>query len=215
MTTLARSAHTLPRYPVDILILLLALFAGIAFLNAQEQKKRVALLGHHLSQYQIETLMEKLSDGYLRALGEDDPERREQIWSMLATAEQAIAEQFSRFANDFSKVDPALARVSTLGFALPGASRWWPGASFDARDAFRLHAAGIADAAASQGRSLRDKAFTLSAELFLMQHTCHWFCRSRAIASARLMRRHQTRHEQVLAAVTPRTRDAYRALTGV
>ena len=200
---------------MDILILLLALFAGIAFLNAREQKQRIALLGHHLSQYQIETLMEKLSDGYLRALGEDDPQRREQIWSMLATAEQSLVEQFNRFAGDFTRVDAAQARVSTLGFALPGASRWWPGASFDAREAFRLHASGIAEAAASQGKSLRDKAFTLSAELFLMQHTCHWFCRSRAVASARLMRRHQTRHEQVLEAVTPRTRDAYRALTGV
>ena len=193
----------------------LAILAGTAILNAQEQKKRVALLGHHLSQYQIETLMGKLSDGYLRALGEEDPERREQIWSMLATAEQAIAQQFGRFANDFAKVDAALARVSTLPVALPGAGRWWPGASFDAREAFRVHAAGIADAVASQDRSLRDKAFTLSAELFLMQHTCHWFCRSRAIASARLLRRHQTTHEQVLEAVTPRTRDAYRALTGV
>lgn len=200
---------------MDILILLLAVFAGIAFLNAREQKKRIALLGHHLSQYQIETLMEKLSDGYLRALGEDDPQRREQIWSMLTTAEQSIVEQFNRFASDFARIDAALTRVSTLGFALPGASRWWPGASFDAREAFRLHAAGIAEAATRQEASPRDKAFTLSAELFLMQHTCHWFCRSRAIASARLLRRHQTRHEQVLESVTPRTRDAYRALTGV
>lgn len=200
---------------MDILILLLAGLAGIAILNSQEQKKRIALLGHHLSQYQIETLMEKLSDGYLRALGEADPQRREQIWSMLATAEQTLVQQFGRFANDFAKVDAARARVSTLAFALPGASRWWPGASFDAREAFRLHAAGIAEAAHRQDASLRDKAFTLSAELFLMQHTCHWFCRSRAVASARLMRRHQTRHEQVLEAVTPTTREAYRALTGI
>lgn len=200
---------------MDILLLALALLVAIAFLNAQEQKKRIALLGHHLSQYQIETLMEKLSDGYLRALGEDDPQRREQIWSMLVTAEQAIAQQFQRFASDFGRVQASRARISTLPLALPGASRWWPGASFDAREAFRLHASGIAEAAARQDVPLRDKAFTLSAELFLMQHTCHWFCRSRTVASARLMRRHQTRHEQVLAAVTPRTRDAYRALTGV
>jgi hypothetical protein len=24
------------------------------------------------------------------------------------------------------------------------------------------------------------RAFTMTAELMLMQHTCHWFCRSRA-----------------------------------
>jgi len=200
---------------MDILLLALTAIVVIAVLNAQEQKKRIALLGHHLSQYQIETLMEKLSDGYLRALGEDDPQRREQIWSMLATAEQTIVEQFNRFASDFSKVDAAQARISTFAIALPGASRWWPGASFDAREAFRLHAAGIADAAAHDGQSLRDKAFTLSAELFLMQHTCHWFCRSRGIASARLWRRHQTRHDQVLAAVDPLTRRAYGELTGL
>jgi len=55
----------------------------------------------------------------------------------------------------------------------------------------------------------------MSAELFLMQHSCHWFCRSRAVASARLQARHQTSHAQVLAAVSPATREAYRKLTGV
>ena len=64
------------------------------------------------------------------------------------------------------------------------------------------------------GRSPRDKAFTMSAELFLMQHTCHWFCKSKTVASARLMARHKTTYEQVLASVAPATRDAYRALTG-
>ena len=54
----------------------------------------------------------------------------------------------------------------------------------------------------------------MSAELFLMQHTCHWFCKSRAIASARLMARHKTPHAQVLASVTPATRTAYLALLG-
>ena len=32
----------------------------------------------------------------------------------------------------------------------------------------------------------------MSAELFLMQHTCHWYCRSRAVASARMLARHKT-----------------------
>ncbi|MBW0170800.1 MAG: hypothetical protein ACT6SF_02685 [Hydrogenophaga sp.] len=201
---------------MDLLILLLAAFAGVAFVNAQEQKRRIALLGHHLGQYQIEALMENITQGYLRALGEDDAERREQIWSLLAGAERSVAEQFGRFANGFSQVDAAASRVSKLALALPGASRLLPGATFDVREAFRLHAAGIASAVANEAQhSLRDKAFTLSAELFLMQHTCHWFCRSRAVASARLLRRHQTSHEQVLAAVSPATRHAYRELTGI
>lgn len=201
---------------MDFLILLLAAFAGVAFVNAQAQKRRIALLGHHLGQYQIEALMETITQGYLRALGEDDAERREQIWSLLTGAEQSVAEQFGRFAQAFSQVDPAASRVSKLALALPGANRLLPGATFDVREAFRLHAAGIAGAVANEAqRPSRDKAFTLSAELFLMQHTCHWFCRSRAVASARLLRRHQTSHEQVLAAVSPATRRAYRELTGI
>ncbi|WP_137919144.1 hypothetical protein [Hydrogenophaga sp. 2FB] len=201
---------------MDILILSLAVAFGIVFFNAQDQKQRIALLGRHLGQYQIETLMENLTEGYLRALGESDPERREQIWSLLTGAESSLADQFSRFASDFGKVDPVSARVSTLPLAVPWANRLLPGFSFDVRQAFAIHAQGIVDAVANrEQRSPRDKAFTLSAELFLMQHTCHWYCRSRSIASARLLRRHQTRHEQVLASVSPRTRQAYGALTGL
>ena len=54
----------------------------------------------------------------------------------------------------------------------------------------------------------------MSAELFLMQHTCHWFCRSKAVASARMLARHKTSYAQLLDAVSPATRRAYRALTG-
>lgn len=201
---------------MDIFILSLAVALGIVFFNAQDQKQRIAVLGRHLGQYQIETLMENLTQGYLRALGESDAERRDQIWSLLTGAESRLADQFSRFANDFSKVDPASARVSTLALALPWANRVLPGFSFDVRQAFAIHAQGIADAVANrEQRAPRDKAFTLSAELFLMQHTCHWYCRSRSIASARLLRRHQTRHEQVLASVSPQTRRAYGELTGL
>ena len=64
------------------------------------------------------------------------------------------------------------------------------------------------------GRSPKAKAFTLSAELFLMQHTCHWFCKSKTVASARMLARHKTSYQQVLDAVSPQTRNAYRELTG-
>jgi hypothetical protein len=57
----------------------------------------------------------------------------------------------------------------------------------------------------------KDKAFTLMAELFLMQHTCHWYCKSKPVASARLMARHQTGYAQVIDAVDPATRRAYLA----
>ncbi|MCY1373545.1 hypothetical protein D9M69_608290 [compost metagenome] len=54
----------------------------------------------------------------------------------------------------------------------------------------------------------------MSAGLFLMQHTGHWFCKSKAVASARMLTRHQTSYEQLLEAVSPETREAYRALVG-
>lgn len=200
---------------MDIFLLATLIATGVFVLNAKQQRQRVVLLASYLGNYQIEKLMENLTEGYLRALGESDPERREQVWSLLRTTELQLSEQFTRFTADFTRVDAALARVSTLPLALPYADRWLPSASFDMRQALAIHAQGIERAVRNEsGLSLRDKAYTLSAELFLMQHTCHWFCKSRAIASARLMARHKTPHTQVLASVTPATRAAYSALLG-
>ena len=113
--------------------------------------------------------------------------------------------QFSRFVAEFAQVDEAQARASKLAWPIPYAVRLFPKATFDMRKLLAVHAHGIADAANnSMGQSTRDKAFTLSAELFLMQHTCHWFCRSRAVASARVLARHKTSYAQLLAAVSPR-----------
>ncbi len=201
---------------MEFLILLLAPIAGFQFVKAREQRRRIYLLGGYLSQYQIEKLMENVTEGYLRALGEDNEERRAQIWSMLGTAEAELNSQFQRFATDFSKVWNGQTQVSTLGFAFPYADKLLPRQSFDMRHALAIHAEGIAAAAENRRQlSQRDKAFTMSAELFLMQHSCHWFCRSKTIASARMQARHQTSHAQVLAAVSPETREAYRKLTGV
>lgn len=201
---------------MEFLILLLSPIAGFQFLKAREQRRRIYLLGGYLSQYQIEKLMENVTEGYLRALGEDDEERRAQIWGMLGTAEAELNSQFQRFATDFSKVWNGQTQVSTLAFAFPYADKILPRQAFDMRHALAIHAEGVAAAAENRRQlSPRDKAFTMSAELFLMQHSCHWFCRSRAVASARLQARHQTSHAQVLAAVSPETREAYRKLTGV
>ena len=60
--------------------------------------------------------------------------------------------------------------------------------------------------------SERDAAFTLVAELMLLQHTCQWYCRSRLIASARLQALHQTAYAQVVAGVSAATRADYRVL---
>ncbi len=200
---------------MEFLFLLLVPIVGIQFLKAKEQRRRIYLLGGYLSQYQIEKLMENVTEGYLRALGENDEERRAQIWSMLSTAEQELAGQFRRFSEDFSKVWNGQTQVSTLDFSLPYADKLFPRQAFDMRQLLAIHAEGITEVAENRAeRSQRDKAFTMSAELFLMQHSCHWFCRSKAVASARMQARHQTSHAQLIDAVSPETRTAYRKLTG-
>lgn len=200
---------------MDFFILAMLAVFGVQLLKASYQRKRIALLGSHLGNYQIEKLMETLTDGYMRALGEADGARREQIWPLLEKTEAALCDQVKRLAAEFSKVDGAAARVSKLPIALPYADQWLPGATFDLRQALSLHAQAICKAASnSAGASAKKKAFTLSAELFLLQHTCHWFCKSKTVASARLMARHKTTYAQLLASVAPATRSAYGQLTG-
>src|SRR5450830_582882 len=184
-------------------------------IKSREQNRRITLLGSQLGRFQIETLMENLTQGYLRALGEEDAERRAQIWSMLTTAEAALCEQFNRFVLEFAKLDEADTRVSKLPIAIPYADKLFPQATFDLRKALSLHAQGITNVANNTlNQSPKNKAFTLSAELFLMQHTCHWFCRSKTVASARMLARHQTSYAQLLESVSPATRQAYGSLIG-
>ena len=193
------------------------ILAGAAFwwFKKVDQHQRIALLGAALARFDIEKLMESLTDGYLRALGEEGAERQAQVWSYLAVQEQTLSEQFSAFSAEFAAQSAEQTRVSTLPIALPFAARWWPRGTFDAREAFALHARGIAGVIENRaGLDPKAKAFTLSAELFLMQHSCHWFCRSRAVASARLMARHKTSYAQVLKSVSGPTREAYVRLVG-
>ena len=194
-----------------------AALAAMAFwtIRSREQGRRIALLGRHLAQYQIEQHMETLTQGYLRALGEDDSERRDQIWLLLQGTERTLRSQFTRMAGEFARTDAAQARVSRLPFYVPFAVRFAPAATFDLRQALALHARGIERAMDAGDASPRDRAFTISAELLLMQHTCHWFCRSRNVASARTLARHKTSYDQVVASVTPQTRAEYLALTGM
>lgn len=200
---------------MDILLLVALIAIGAHLLKTHEQRKRIVLLASHLGNYQIERLMETLTEGYLRCLGEDDAARREQIWHMLDATEEKLSAQFDSFAAAFARVDPKDARVSKLPLAIPFAHTLFPGATFDLREALVIHARGIAETMRNEaGRGPKSKAYTMSAELFLMQHTCHWFCKSKAVASARMLARHQTSYEQLLGAVSPATRVAYGALTG-
>lgn len=194
----------------------LAILAVIAlwFVRAKDQRQRVALLASHLGPHQIEKHMETLTQGYLRALGEADGQRRDQIFSMLQSTEQALAAQMRALAVDFAKVDAAHARVSRLPLYLPWLTRLLPAATFDMRQALVVHADGIGRMVEAVDLPARERAFTLSAELFLLQHTCHWFCKSRMVASARMLARHQTAYAQLVQSVSAPTRAAYQALVG-
>jgi hypothetical protein len=204
---------------MDFSLLLVAVAVGAHFARLRDQKQRIALLGRHLASYDIEKLMESLTAGYLRALGESDPDRQAQIWHLLATTQARLSEQFNQFASAVAQLGAASTRVSKLPVAIPYATLLFPGASFDFRKALRIHALGLqaasmAGASAADDGNAKRRAFTMMAEILLMQHTCHWFCRSEAIASVRLLKQHQTTHAHVLGAVSPATRQAYGTLTG-
>lgn len=191
----------------------LAMVIAFGILKTREQQRRIALLSGQLGKFEIEKLMESLVQGYMRALDEKDPERAAQIWAFLQTQEQRLRDQLQQFSEAFSHVWTDKARVSTLAIAIPFADKLFPRQAFDLRRVFEIHARGIDQVVANVDKlEPKDRAFTLTAELLLLQHTCHWFCRSRAVASARLLAQHQTRYAQVVNAVSPATRRRYEAV---
>lgn len=199
--------------PMELLTLLLLMAVGIYILKSRDQKRRIALLGRYLGKQNIEKMMETLTVGYNRALSEPDAARQAQILSLQNNTELALSEQFNRFVAEFSGVEALDARVSKIGFAIPYADKIFPANTFDLRKALAIHAQGIALAVNnSSGLSPKGRAFQISAELFLMQHSCHWFCRSKTVASSRLLVRHKTSYAQLVDAVLPETRRAYSAL---
>ena len=196
---------------LEIISLLAVAGVALHWLNTQDRRQRTALLASQLQPFQIERLMQQLTEAYMRALGETDPERQSQVLQLQEEAEQQLARQFQDLARTFAQLPAPQAR--SLKLALPGIDKVLPQSTFDTRRVLQVHADGIERAVRNDARrSPRDKAFTLMAEMFLMQHSCHWFCRSKTIASARMMAQHKTRYEQALEAVSPETRQAYLAV---
>lgn len=201
---------------MDVLLGLVLGMVAVTVLTRSEARRRIALLGGFLRKYQLEKHMTQLTDGYLRAVGEADPERAGPIWRNQEATEAVLQAELDGLADDLKDVWGERLRVSRWPVGLPLATRLFPQASFDFRALVQLHAQGLARALRNDdGLSLKDRAFRATAELLLFQHSCHWFCRSRTVASARLLALHQTAYEQVLASVSPATREGYRALTGV
>jgi hypothetical protein len=198
------------------LTFLALLFALLYFLKSKQQFARIALLGAHLGRYRLETLMEELTEGYLRALDEKDSDRQNQLWNHLEQKELQLLDHLQRLAQDFSQVQSPLVRVGKWPVYLPFATQLAPAACFDMRQALQLHATRVGQAMAKpEGLSRRDRAYVICAELFLLQHSCHWFCRSKTTASARLLARHHTSYAQVLSSVAPDTRTQYLKLTAL
>src|SRR5688572_10028753 len=140
--------------------------------KARLQQQRIALLAGFLSPYSIEKNIETVTQGYLRALGESEPGRRDQVLYVLRGNEQELCRQMGQLADDVAAADPAATRVSKLPIWLPFALAFAP--SFDLREALRVHARGICRAIeAEPAASPKDRAFAITAELLLMQHTCH------------------------------------------
>ncbi|WP_090139728.1 hypothetical protein [Limnohabitans sp. DM1] len=197
---------------MELFSLFLLLGLGVHWVNARGQRQRTALLAEQLHPYQIEKHMEQLTSAYMRALGESDLARQTQILQLQEQAEQQLAADFQNLAEAFAKLPAPATRAFKI--ALPFVDQLSPKATFDMRRMLETHAKGIGQAVDNTaGLPLKERAFRLMGEMFLMQHSCHWFCKSKTIASARMVARHQTRYEQALQAVSPETRQAYLAIT--
>ncbi len=195
---------------MEIFTLAALLILGSYIIRASVQGRRIALLGSYLGKYQLEKLMEQLNEGYTRALGESSAERQTQVLNQLGDTELKLSQQVSNLAAAFSRVDEADARVSRLPVFIPFADRLFPNTTFDLRKALAIHAQGLENAAQNRlNQSPKGKAFTFSAEVFLFQHTCHWFCKSKSVASGRMLVRHKTPYALLLESVAPETARAY------
>ncbi|NYT64730.1 hypothetical protein H0A58_01955 [Alcaligenaceae bacterium] len=192
-------------------VLILLLFAlAWQMLRVRYQRTHILLLGQHLSSLQLERHMETLTEGYTRAIGETDEIRQRQVLEMFTQNEAAVATQSLALANAMQKESLQATSMTTLPFCLPYAEQFLPGITRDFRKLLHIHAAGLRYVVDNQGGwDAKNRAFHLSAELYLLQHSCHWFCKSRAVADARLLMRHQVQHQKVLESVSDVTRLAY------
>ncbi|MFW7340177.1 hypothetical protein V0R37_01375 [Pollutimonas sp. H1-120] len=195
---------------MEITLTLLMVVAAWQVLRMRYQRMRIALLGRHLANLQLERHMETLTQGYTRAIQEKDGTRQVQVLQNFAQTESTVAAQVKSLADAMQKESALAAGMGTLPFCVPYAERFLPALTRDFRKLLHIHAAGLRDVVNSENRwDAKTRAYHLSAELYLFQHSCHWFCKSRAVADARLKLRHQVSHRKVLGSVSAVTRSAY------
>lgn len=195
---------------MDIVLILLLLALGWQVLRVRYQRTHIALLGQHLASLQLERHIETLTEGYTRAINEEAETRQLQILDMFAQTERAVATQAQSLAQAMQKASLQAASMGTLPFCLPYAERFLPAVTRDFRELLHIHAAGLRHVVDNEdGWDAKTRAYHLSAELYLFQHSCHWYCKSRTVADARLTVRHQVTHQKVLESVSRVTRTAY------
>lgn len=195
---------------MDTIILVLALAIAWKVLCSRYQRTQIALLGKHLSQFQLERHMETLTQSYTRAIQEKDESRLLQVLATLNQTESAVASQVLSLANSMDKESRESCSILTLPFCLPYAEKILPAVTRDFRALLHVHAKGLRYVVDNEANwDPKSRAFHLSAELYLFQHSCHWFCKSRTVADARLQLRHKVQHQKVLESVSDVTRRAY------
>lgn len=195
---------------MDITLSLLVIFVIGQVLRVRYQRAHIALLGHHLAQMQLESHMETLTTTYARAIQEPMESRQLQVLATVNQTEQAVASQMQRLAQAIKKEPTAATMMGILAFNLPFLTQFFPSMRRNFRQLLQIHATGLRYVADNEANwAPKDRAYHLSAELYLFQHSCHWFCKSRTVADARLMVRHKIDHKKVLASVSEPTRVAY------
>lgn len=201
---------------MDAVILLLAVAVIWRVLSARYQKAHIALLARHLAHHQLERHMETLTQGYTRAIQADSESRQLQILETFAQTERAVASQAQAVATSLQQESLQNTSLGIWPMCIPYAERFAPSITRDFRELFQIHAQGlryVIDNAAAWNP--KERAYHLSAELYLLQHSCHWFCKSRGIANARLQLRHKVEYQKVVDSVSETTRSAYlRCLAG-
>lgn len=195
---------------MDIALTLLAIVVTWRLLCLRYQRTHIALLGRHLAGLQIERHMEALTQGYTRAIHEQDETRQLQVLGSFAQTESAVAAQVQSLADTMQREDAQATRMGVLSFCVPWIERFLPASTRDFRALLHIHATGLRHVVDNESRwDPKDRAYHLSAELYLFQHSCHWYCKSRAVADARLMLRHQVQRQKALESVSTATRSAY------
>src|SRR5690606_26331552 len=147
---------------------------------------------------------------YSRAIGEESETRRLQVLETFSQTERAVAAQARTLAQAMQQESAQDASMGTASFCIPYIERFALAATRDFRKLLHIHAAGLRHVVDNEnGWDAKNRAFHLSAELYLLQHSCHWFCKSRNVADARLLLRHQVNRQKVLESVSSVTRAAY------